>query len=207
MTSEVEICNLALTRLGHLPITALNEGTKPADRCALHYPMCRDALLRAHPWNFSIRRATLALDAVTPNHEYSHRHTLPNKCLKVIRTEWEAGGASSSSVYGFPGVHGYDAEAAPYRIEGRYLLCNSEVARIEYIEKVTDPNQFDVLFVDVLAQRLAAELAVAFTDTQSMAKSMWEIYQSKLMEARSTDAQEGTPRSVVDLSPWVVARG
>lgn len=206
MASETDIANLALSRLGHANITSLSQGSKAANACKLHYPICRDATLRAHPWNFAIRRETLALDSVTPNHEFTYRHALPVDCLKVLRTSWEADGVSSTAVYGFPGMNGYNGEMAPYRIEGRYLLANEDVARIEYIAKIEDAAQFDALFVDLLAQRLAAEIAAIITDNQSVAKSMWDIYTMKLSEARTTDAQEGTPRDVVDVSPWIQAR-
>jgi hypothetical protein len=75
--TETKICNMALTRLGHDQISSLTENTKGASLCSLHYDVCRDALLRAHPWNFAIARAALAQEATTPNHEYSYRYTLP----------------------------------------------------------------------------------------------------------------------------------
>lgn len=211
MTSVVDICNLALTRLGHGMISAIDEGSKAGDLCSLHYPLCRDATLRAHPWNFAIRRQELAASATTPNHEFDYYFALPDDCLKVIRTDWEADGLTSTAVYGYPGMNGYAGESVPYRLEshaslGKVLATNESTCSIEYIARIEDPTLFDDLFIDVLAQRLAAELAVPLTDTQTVAKAMWEIYQNKLMEARTTDAQEGTPREVVDLSPWIRAR-
>lgn len=208
MASEVDICNLALTRLGDDRITTLDEGTKAAELCSLHYPMARDAVLRAHPWNFAIRRATLALSATTPNHEFQYQFALPTDpyCLKVLRTDWEANGISATAIYGFPGIYGTSGALVTYRIEGRFLLCNETSVMIEYIARITDPEQFDQLFTDVVAQRLAAELAIPVTDNQAAAKTMWDIYSTKLVEARMTDAQEGTPREVVDLSPWISAR-
>ena len=210
-TSDTEICNIALTRIGHKQITALSEGTKAGDLCTLHYARTRNAILRAHPWNFAIRRVTLALDATTPNHEFSYRHALPEgptppRCLKVIRTHWEAEGITGAAIYTFPGLMGYAPDTIPYRIEGRYLYCNETVAKIEYIGEITDPTEYDELFVDLFAQRLAAELAIALTDNQSAAKTLWDVYAMKLAEARTTDAQEGTPREIVDLSPWITVR-
>jgi hypothetical protein len=209
--SVVDICNLALTRIGHGQISSLDEDSKAGDLCTLHYPMARDALLAAHPWNFAIRRQELAQSATTPNHEFDYYFPLPTDCLKVIRTDWEANGFSSTAIYGFPGMNGYTGTSIPYRIEshaslGRVLACNETSVSIEYIAKVTDTAQYDELFVDLLAQRLACEICVAFTDTQSLAKSMWEIYQAKLPEARLSDAQQGSPREIVDLSPWLIAR-
>lgn len=206
-TSDTEICNLALLRFGNGQISSLTEGTTASDRLNLVYANSRDAVLRAHPWNFAIRRATLALSATTPNHEYTYQHALPESpyCLKVIRTDWDATGYVGTAIYGFPGIHGV-AAPTPYRIEGRFLMCNETVAKIEYIARITDVSQFDELFVDVLAQRLAAEACVAFTGNQSMASGLWDIYTKKLDEARGVDGQEGSPREVVDVSPWLVAR-
>ena len=208
-TSDVEICSIALSRVGHLPITSLTGGSsapKAETLCALHYPICRDTLLRAHPWNFAISRSTLAQDSTTPNHEYSYRHALPSDCLKVIRTSWEANGFVGVAVYGFPGQMGYANDTIPYRIEGRYLLTNESTVSIEYIARITDVAQFDELFTDTLAQRIAAEVSMALTDNASLTQGLWKIYAEKLAEARTSDAQEGTARSVVDLSPWIAAR-
>ncbi|NDB93718.1 MAG: hypothetical protein EB165_03610 [Euryarchaeota archaeon] len=206
MTSEVDICNLALTRIGHLQISSLDEGTKASDLCKLHYLITRDAVLRAHTWNFSVRRKTLALSGTSPNHEFTYQHALPEDCLKVIRTNWETDYFTGPAYYGYPGVMGYAGAGVPYRIEGRFLLCNETVAKIEYIAKVEDPNQYDSLFTDLLASRLAAELAISLTDNRAAAEEMWKIYQMKVNEARTMDAQEGSPRDAVDLSPWLTAR-
>jgi hypothetical protein len=209
VTSDVEICSLALTRIGHLPVMSLTGGAsapKAETLCALHYPICRDALLRSHPWNFAIMRSTLAQDSTTPNHEFDYRHALPSDCLKVLRTSWEASGFTGAAVYGFPGQSGYANETIPYRIEGRYLLTNESTVSIEYIARITDVAQFDDMFVDVLAQRIAAEIAMPLTDNASLMQGIWKIYAEKLAEARTNDAQEGTPRAIVDLSPWIQAR-
>lgn len=188
-TSDVELCNFALTRLGHQQITSLDESTKGADLCRLHYAPTRDALLRSHPWNFAIKRATLALETATPNHEFGYQHALPSDCIKVLRTGIEAQNSADN-----------------YRIEGRKLLSDETVVNVEYIARIEDVAQFDDLFTDALAQRLAAEISVALTDNASLTKSLWDVYTMKLNEARLQDAQEGTPRDIVDTSGWLVTR-
>lgn len=199
MATETDICNLALTRIGHGQITSLSEGTKAADLCNLHYALARDFMLRDHTWNFSIRRTTLALSATAPNHEFTYQHALPSDCLKVIRTDLDdiAGGIEYSYPY---------STGAPYAIEGRYLLSDEDTVKLEYVSRVTDTSQFDPGFVDCLAQRLAAELAMPLADNATLAKNMWDIYAAKLREARSVDAQEGTPREIVDATGWLTAR-
>jgi len=189
MVSETDICNLALTRFGDRTITSLTENSKAARLCALHYPRSRDMVLRAHPWNFAVKRKALSLSTTTPAYEFTSQFALPVDCLRVIRTGWDAASLS-----------------VEYRIEGRNLLCSESEAIIEYVARIEDPTQFDHLFIDVLSARLAAEICMAMTDNAGMTKNLWDIYQVKLGDARSTDAMEGTPREIVDASDWIIAR-
>lgn len=212
VTSKLDIWNLAVTRLGHEPVSEEGENTKVGRLCRLHYPVMLDVVLRAHPWNFAVRRATLAADATAPNHEFLYAFPLPTDpwCLKVIRTSFEANGFTSAAVYGYPGIHGYGPGAVEYRIENhngvRALLCNESSLSIEYVARMTDVSLYDALFVDALAARLAAELAISLTDNQSAAKTMIDLYTMKIVEARLVDAQEGSPRDVVNTDGWLMAR-
>ena len=58
MATEVSICSNALRRLGDSPITSLTDNTERARLCNGFYEDARDAVLRSHPWNFAITRAT-----------------------------------------------------------------------------------------------------------------------------------------------------
>lgn len=187
-TSEIEICNLALTRIGHSMITALSEASVEASLCKLHYAMTRDVVLRAHPWNFAIRRVMLAQDTDTPAFEYEYQYSLPSDFLKVVRTDLDA--------------EGYSVD---YRIESRKLLTSEGTIGIEYIAQITDVAQFDALFVDCLAARLAAEIGQKLSDNAALVRTAWEVYGEKIREARSVDAQEGTPRDII-ADEWLTAR-
>lgn len=80
------------------------------------------------------------------------------------------------------------------------------MARIEYVRDVTDVAQFDDLFVTVLAARIAAEICMALTDNATATKNALDAYRDRSAEARIVDAQEGTPRDIVETSGWLVAR-
>ena len=73
MASEVEICNLALARLGDAAtVVSIDppEGSAQAEHCAMFYPMARDTLLAQHPWGFAQRRvrpARLAAGYLLPD--------------------------------------------------------------------------------------------------------------------------------------------
>lgn len=216
VTSVLDIYNLALTRIGHEPMASPDERGKGGDRCRLHYPVVLNSVLAAHPWNFAIRRAELAQLSFTPTFEFTYAFALPTSpvCLRVIRTEWESAGYSSTAVYGFPGVHGLYPQTVEWRVESvniggssvRALLCNEASCKIEYIALVDDVAQFSPLFVDAVAARLAAEIAISMTDNQSASKTMLDLYQNKMAEARIMDAFEGSPRDVVNTDGWLIAR-
>lgn len=188
VTSEIQICNMALRRLGHDPITGFSQAVKGASLCALFYAPTRDTVLRAHPWNFAIKRVMLAQETDTPAFEYDYQYALPSDFLKVVRTDFDA--------------LGYEVD---YRIEGRKLLTSEGAIGIEYIARITDVAQFDSLFVDCLAARLAAEIGTNLTDNTQLVRTAWELYGEKIKEARSVDAQEGTPRNI-EADMWLLAR-
>jgi len=60
MATEVSICSNALRRLGDDPITSLTDDTERARLCNAFYQDSRDLVLRSHPWNFAITRASTA---------------------------------------------------------------------------------------------------------------------------------------------------
>lgn len=62
MTTNVDICNMALANIGEAPnITAISppDGSAHADLCALWLPKAREAVLEMHNWTFAARRAVL----------------------------------------------------------------------------------------------------------------------------------------------------
>lgn len=171
--SEVSVANLALQALGRGKfITALDEDSQAARTIRLHLPYCRDAVLRAYPWNFAQARAELAANAIAPAFEFANAYDLPDECL------W------CHTVYG--------AETIDWRVEGRQILTNvGAPIQIKYTRIITDLRSGDPLFFEALAARIASSCAVTLTENTGKAQDLWQMYQAKLREARAVDAQEG----------------
>lgn len=184
MASVVQICNLALTRLGEDQIISLTEDSKAARLCNLHFEPLRDAVLRDHIWNFALSRAELALSTSSPVFGYAYKFALPTDCVRVVKQQYE------------------DVE---YKIEGGFLLSDDSASKILYVKRETDPSKFDALFIDALAARMAAELAYPLTGSVSQSQTMFQIYKQKLSDARTADGQEGTPEDIV-ADEFVVSR-
>jgi len=59
MATQVNICNLALRRLGASVITAIDDGSKNADHCNAFWDYILDEVLEDYSWNFAQKIVTL----------------------------------------------------------------------------------------------------------------------------------------------------
>ena len=171
--SEVQICNLALLKVGNLSITALTDNTKEGRACNVLYPILRNELLAAHPWNFAMSRADISAQlAATPAFQWDYAYTIPADCLRV----WE--------------LYGTDAE---WVVEGAELLTNQdEEIYIRYIKLITETARFSPSFDNCLSMRLGAELAGKLADDKALRTSLLqELYTKHLPEAYALNAMEG----------------
>jgi len=170
MASVVDICNGALNQLGATTILTLTEDSKNARLCNARYTQIRDSVFRSHPWNCLQKRLQLAADSDAPAWGFTKQYTIPADCLRVLT------------------ILDYDAD---YKIEGRKILTDNSTMKILYISRVTDPNEYDELLRETLSAALAADIAYAVTSSNPTATNMYNLFQSKLKEARFVDSTEG----------------
>jgi hypothetical protein len=171
--SEVSICNSALVKVGAQRIIALTDSNERARLCSEQYVKNRDELLRSHPWNFALKRVALSpLDPV-PLFDWDNQFALPIDCLRVLRTDLG------------------DDEGGAWKVEGRYLMANTDTISIQYIAKITDPTKFDSVFTETLACKIAADISYSLVQNVALSQKLEATYESKLRMARSFDAQEG----------------
>jgi hypothetical protein len=183
-SSAVAICNSALIKLGEPNlITSLSDQTKAARLCNQLYETLRDDVLRAHPWNFALARVELAQITAPVLFEFDHAYQLPADCLRVVKVDGDF----------------------EYKIEGRHLLTNHPEVNILYVKQVTDPGEYDTNFQEALSCRIAMEIAYAMTNSNTVAEQMESLYQRRLSDARTFDAQEGTPDQI-EATEWLYSR-
>jgi hypothetical protein len=184
--SVVSICNLALQKLGAKRITSFGDATKNAHLCEGFYEQAVDEVLRMHPWNCAVHRKELASEEEVPAFGWAYQYPLPSSpyCLRVLAMQYID----------------YD-----FAIEGRMLLTNEGTCKITYIKRIVDPNDFDALIVEAIAARMTIKLAYPVTQSLSLEDKMCKNFKLILSEARSVDAQEGTPQTI-DTSTLLNAR-
>jgi hypothetical protein len=189
MPSVVDICNEALDLLGAATITALDEATQEAEICNRRFATVRDQVLRAHPWNAAVTRQALAQDASAPAFGFTYQYTLPTTpyCLRVL-SFWNANVDNE--------IAAYDSQNM-FKVEGRKILTDESTCNIIYVARVTDTEQYDSLLSSTVAHKLASEIAYAITGSSSLAQQTFQLYQTRLSEARSMDAAEGVPDKII----------
>ena len=200
MPSTVDIANYALNNLGASNISSLDENSKAARIVNQRYEAVRDAVFRAHPWNCLIQRAQLAQETDAPAFGYTYQYALPTNpyCLRVLEF--------SNGTLSYPQDNITNNSGGPvFVIEGRKLLTDEAVARIKYIGRITDPQQYDASLVEALAARLAAEVCYAITGSTSMVQIQTSLYEAKINEARFNDATEGATQRL-EASDFIESR-
>jgi|TARA_R110000796_G_scaffold43790_1_gene107416 hypothetical protein len=177
MASFVEISSNALRLLGDDPITSFGDDTERARLVNAIYEEMRDDVTRAAVWNCCKARQVLAALTETPAFGWGYYHQLPGDNLRVVDV--------------LSGDTRID-----HTIEGRRLMTDVSSVNLIYLKRVTDPNDFDALFISALTARIAAELALPISGSNTVATAMWMAYDKKVKEARTIDSQEGTPANL-----------
>jgi hypothetical protein len=197
VTSDTQICNNALLRLGAGTIASMLDNTVLANACNQLYSPTRDSLLRQHFWPFATVRASLPINAVAPPFEWDASYTLPPDFIRfkyVFRAD------------------------SPWKIEGNLLMTNQTGGNtttfgtpavnglpIVYIARVTDPTTFDPLFVEILTLRLALLLGPRISGPNFNQKNLMDELKPLLLEAKTISAQDQSSDEL-DISTYASAR-
>lgn len=201
MASEVDICNLALARLGdNATVASIDppEGSAQAEHCARFYAVARDSLLEMHAWKFATRRVLLAKLTVE-SWDWAFAYAEPTGALKLL-------GVLSATASNDDETQPYEAESAANG--AAIILTNQEDASLRFVARVTDTTKFSPLFVDALAWLLASYLAgpVLKGDAgAAMAKACLQSFMLAFSNAKVSDANQRKVRP--EHTPaWIAGR-
>jgi len=189
--SETDICNQALAHLGEKRISSLDDDTASARACHLAYPGARDELLREHRWNFAQSRAILTPEAEVPLFGWEYQYPLPADCLRALEVNGSEAG---------------DVTTDPWIIEGRKLLSNATGVNLVYMRQVTNVAQFDNLFSEALALKVAVKISETIRGTTGKTSELLaQLAQLVKPLARRIDANEGKRRKgLVTMNSYIL---
>lgn len=150
--TALDICNLALAKLGESPIAAISANGSPAARlCYMHYHPVRREILCASRWSFATVLAPLPTGTEYTPRTYSH--SLPTDCLRVL-----------------------EVSSPTWTLRGRCIYCPAKRIRLLYIRDEEDTSLFEPLFADAFATRLACKLCIPLTSSTTAREALTQEY-------------------------------
>lgn len=198
MASEVDVANRALTKVGAARITSLSDNQESARVVSSAWDAVRDAELRAHAWNFAIKRDQLAALVTTPSWGYDYEYQLPADCLRILQIDEYFPPVSLTDYRG--------SSEAYWQIEnGKILTDLAGPLKVRYVSRSENTGTWDALFVEAFACKLAIEVCERLTDSTSKRQLAWQEYKDTIRQAITCDAIENPPEPLAD-DAWVMAR-
>ena len=162
MSSKVDICNMALSRLAAGRITDLSDGTIEAKECNAIFDIVSKQVQAKGPWMCNKFRIALPQSATAPNFGFAYAYQLPVDplCLRVLKINEDRVGDNN------------------FQIENNYLLTDLSAVSILYVGLLTDPQKFDPYLEEAIIDALTAQMAYKFTGSIDTAQKLLE-YQTK----------------------------
>lgn len=151
--TELDICNQTLDLLSQSRVMTQQEYTDESSSEARWFkrnfaPTIR-AALRGNIWSFAKEQAVLTADATAPDHGYAQRYAIPATWLRVLPLTY------NGAVGG---------QLIPFSKVGNFLHTdwNGDL-NVTGIVDTQDPDDWDDIFVDYGAAKLAQKYALKLT--------------------------------------------
>ena len=229
MSSDVDICNLALSFLGDAAIVqsiSPPDGSAQSSHCSRFYPVARDAVLELHAWGFATKRVALAqvtnptITLDNPKGTWRYAYAEPIDLVNYLAVldpnapdDYSSGiPAPNSYGLGQPNIGNYTTQEFATEIDtlgNVIILTNVENAVLRYTVSVVDTTKFSSLCIIAIGRKLAAMLAGSILKGDSgraESKAQEAQFNVVMAQAKSSDANQ---RSVKPPSgaAWMVNRG
>lgn len=181
LSSKVEICNLALSRIGDKgSVENIDQPKKQTEIvCAKWYDISRQTALRQMMPSFARMREFWALDAsYTPAFGYAYAYRYKSDCLKIL------------------GIGNLYQKRNDYAVEDGHIFVNEDYPQglpVRYIKDVTDVSRYTPDFIHLFAWFLARDICIELTENSNKLAEIEQMLPLKIMELCGVDAQENKP--------------
>ncbi|CAB4165335.1 hypothetical protein UFOVP821_40 [uncultured Caudovirales phage] len=193
MSTDIDICNLALSHVGDSALVTSITGADnsiQATQCARFYPIARDQVLERHPWRFSLKHSTLVAASVTLPDSWAYAYAMPDNCLMICNI------LNEDTTYGtnYP-LNPTGPQRVPFSVEmvgtTQVLFCNQSSVTLQYCEKVTDATKYPASMVMAISLLLATFLAgplIKGKTALQMSQTLKQAFEVEFLKAAALDA-------------------
>ncbi len=165
MTSQVSICNIALSHLGNrarVASIAPPDGSVEADLCATFFQPALDELIEMADWSFARKRATLAVLTTNESDLWTYAYARPSDCMVERRIV-----SGNQTVY--------EEDSATFVVEDGKIYTNQENAKLIYTRSITDVSILPPTSVTAFGYLLASYLAGPILKNETGAKAAADL--------------------------------
>ena len=184
--NNIDVCNLALGRIGVDEINRMDEASQAARVCSRYFDFTRQNVLRRFPWTFATKRVQLAqLNETAPDFKYVYQYPADALAVRLMYNEHFIGLPKDNHFRLMNGA------------SGRKIYTNIPNAWIEYTADVKDSELFDAQFIEAFSWKLASEIAFSLTGNMNLVTNTIQAYNAFFTEAAGEDAAEENNKEVV----------
>lgn len=180
MVSKVDICNLALSRLGDKrTVEDIDAGKKHEELVFKKwYDITRQSTIKRAMPSFAMVREFWPKSNYVPEFGYSNAYLYKSDCLRVL------------------GIGNVGENENNYSREGNFLLCDEEFPNglpVRYLKDISETQKFPSDFVELLSFELAANVCTELTESSQLLSYIQQILPIKRLEFTGLCAQENKP--------------
>lgn len=194
--TELNIQNMAASHLRAEKVITLNTGNTGPE-FALWYDIARQKCIRDFDWSFARAQAVLTLHADDPVGLWTYRYEYPSDCL-IGRCIYNPNGKLEPPLEWTILLSDDKSE--------KTILADWTDAELVYSVDVANPTLFTPEFSIALSYMLGHYVAMALTGKWSIKTDMLKIYQSIIVQAHDTDANEGFDNNETRDASWIEDR-
>lgn len=173
--TQVTIYNMALDIVSTRPVASTAEASPECRWLNRNYEHYVRSALRTELWNFAKELRDLNRQVAEPPYLWTYGFDLPSGWLRVIPPRYN--GARTGSLIKF-------------EVAGNVLYADHEIVRTGIIMDKQDPGEWDPLFADYVAARLAHGMAHTLTHKASFKAETKAAVQEAYDIAASVNAFE-----------------
>jgi len=189
-TNQTTIINRGLQHVGYESVANIQANDRGARAMNTAYKPVLYSILQENYWAFSIKRASLPKDTISPVHGPDNRFKLPGDYIML---------APEDQTSDFQ-------KANDWIIEGDFILTNDDAPlEIRYCSLSVNEAQFPALFAEAFSLQLAVATVEELTQSSGKLKNLVGLYDRQINLAKKRNFIV-SPKPKMPVSPWISGR-